>query len=388
MHMPSKKIVFISIPHIIVESEEARQERKNALPFVIASGNMEKSIVLDYSKSLESSPVKKGIFLKNISSLREKVKVLPADYEYIEESNQKVITHLRSYAPSVENPGAGEYYIDLTGTERLFGRELDTCGKILQKLKKTFGFTSCCGIGSTILIARLASEVAGAGGVYDIFDRSEKLFFPPLSIELLPDLSPSLKHELLMDYSIRRMGELLPFSKNNLIRLFGSEGKLLYNYSRGISRSTLIENKIEKKTENVLKSECIIDSENNDDTALRREFFKLVLELCSEMREECVVPQAAKIMVIYQDNYRYITAGKLKHPSFFEAALYEELVFYLNRALRRRVCIKKITLSFSRFTHPSLQLNLFNDTFRARELAKTFDLIRKRFGKKSIGYGA
>ena len=105
------------------------------------------------------------------------------------------------------------------------------------------------------------------------------------------------------------------------------------------------------------------------------------------MRRERVFPQSAKITVVYQDDYRYTTAGKLDQASFYEEQLYRELVFRLNRALKRRTCVKKIILAFSRFTAPSYQLNLFHDIYRTNELARAFDHIRRRFGKKSIGYG-
>ncbi|KPJ51611.1 hypothetical protein AMJ39_09595, partial [candidate division TA06 bacterium DG_24] len=60
---------------------------------------------------------------------------------------------------------------------------------------------------------------------------------------------------------------------------------------------------------------------------------------------------------------------------------------YLNRALKRRTCVKKIILALSHFTEPSCQLSLFHEAHRTSELAKAFDQIRQRFGKKSIGYG-
>ncbi len=379
----SKKIAFIFTPHIITESEEARADGEYGRPLIVVSRNVSRGIVLDYSRSLEGSSVRKGIFLKDLGPLREKSRVRAVDYECLEELNAGVVTSLKKYSPAVENPVLGEYFIDLTGTRRLFGREIETCGRILKELKTNFGLSACCGIGRTTLTARMAARVAGDGGVYEIFDAAEKIFFAPLSIEFLPGLSRPVKSELMKDYGIRRMGDLRPFSREDLVRLFGGEGRLLYDYSQGAARQNLIE----KKTEKALKRECIVSSEDNDDEAVRRTFFNLVLELCSLMREQRVIPLFAKITVVYQDNYRYVTAGRLKHPSFLEAALYGDLVFYLDRALRRRTCIKKLSLTLSRFSPASQQLSLFSDAPRSGELARAFDGIRKRFGKKSIGYG-
>ncbi len=379
-----KRIAFVYLPHIFAESEEKRENHLSDLPLIVVSGSSPKSIVLDYSKTLEGSVLKKGAFVKDIELLEKRIKVIAVDYDYVETVNQKVIQHLKNYSPSVENQKTGEYFLDLTGTRRLFGRELDTCGKIITELKHSFGFSAHIGIGSNVLIPRLASQVAGDGGIYDIFETAEGTFLSPLSVELLPDLSPSVIEELISNYNINSTGDLKVFSKSDLTCMFGREGMLLYSYSRGLSRNSLIE----KKTEKALKSEFTISSENNDDGSIRRYFFDMILELCIQMREEYVFPGAFEIVVVYQDNYRYSYRGRLRNPSFFERWLYKELLFYLNRALRRRTCIKRIVLSFSDFAAPSFQLALFHDTSRMGRLAGAFDLIRKRFGRRVIHYGA
>ncbi len=383
MRRLKKRIVFISIPHIFAESEESRRKNPPGLPLVIVSGNLSKSIVIDYSKGLAGSPVKKGVLLKSIASLRGKIGVLPADYEYVEKLNQKVMRRLKNYSPLVESPGTGEYCLDLTGTKKLFGRELDTCGKIINELKAALGLTSSIGIGSTTLISRMASQVAAGGSVYDIYKTSEALFLSPLSIGLCTEISGPVKKALSSNYNIHKLGELGVFTKNDLICMFGKEGETLYNYSRGLSRNRIIE----QSTEKVLEKSLIVNSESNDDGIVRRCFFSMILELCTKMREDCMFPRSFHIGVIYQDNYRYTHSGSLKDPSFFEKKLYEDLVIYVNRALARRTCIKKIILSFSHFTPSSLQLPLFGSNVRVERLTGAFDMVRKKFGKKYIRYG-
>ena len=374
-----------SLPLMIATTTQpkAPESRTKCVPLIIASGTQPKSVVLDYSRELEHTPIKKGQYIKDIAPFAEGAKVIPVDHEYIDELNRKVIGYLRNFSPIIENPSPGSYYIDLTGTRRLFGREIDTCGRVIQELK-ALGFTARCGVGSTTLVARLASEVAGDCAVYEVFEPSENLFITPLSITLLPDLPLPVQNELREDFNIRKIGELLGFSKNDLRSLFGNTGELLYEYSRGRARSTLNE----KKTEEALRWECVVNSESNDNRALRRRFFDMLVELCVTLRREQRVPRRAELTVVYRDNYRYITGGRLSHPSFFEEELYRELVFYLNRALQRRTSVKKFILCLSRFTTPSLQLELFENALKPTELSRACDLIRERYGSKAIAYGA
>jgi hypothetical protein len=131
-----------------------------------------------------------------------------------------------------------------------------------------------------------------------------------------------------------------------------------------------------------------VGSESNDDRFIRRSVFFMVTDLCRQMRRERLFPRAFCLRFVYRDNYHTVMAGKLKNPCFFEKPLYRELEVYLNRALKRRTCMKKITLSLSRFSAPFRQLSLFQDSFRMERLAGAFDLVEKRFGKNSLRYGA
>ncbi len=379
-----RRIVCIWIPHIFSEGEVRRNTALRGIPLVIVSGSRARSVVIDCSRVIEGSGVKKGAFLKDIAALRGKVRALPADYEYIEKLHKNLLEHLNLYSPFVEDTGPGEYYLDLTGTRKLFGREIDTCGKIMQELKSAFGFTSRMGIGSTLLVARLASRIAGFGSVYDISQTAERTFLSPLSVELLTDLSPEVRDELLYSYNIRSLGDLMLFSRDELTSMFGKDGALLYDCSRGFSRNTVVG----EKTEKVLKTELVVSSDSNDDGTLTRHLFSMILELCTLMRRERLFPRTFCLRVVYQDNYRVTAAGKLKTPSFLEKTLYKELEAHMKKALRRRTCVKKIILCFSNFITSSLQLSLFTDSAPTERLADAFDMIQNRFGKKYIRYGA
>jgi DNA polymerase-4 len=420
----TRRIAFVSIPHIFAESEEARgggpdspprhrppegkpeagpsehasgsPTAKNPahpaakdplLPLVIVSGSFPRGVIIDYSRALERSAVKRGAFVKSIEPFREKIRVLTADYEYVEEVHRRIVVLLKNYSPLVESPKAGHYYLDLTGTVRLFGRELDTCGRIIGEIGRTFGLHARVGIGSTTLVSRLAARVSGERGVYDVAAPSETLFLAPLGVELLPGVSLRAKRELLDAYNIRRIGDLEPFTREDLAGMFGREGETLYRCARNDDPSFARGRLLEKKTERILEQSLVVSSESNDDDALRRQFFSTVLALCARMREERVLPGAFGLKVIYQDNERRSFGGRLARPSSFEKDLYEALIDHVNQALKRRTCVKKFVLSFSRLVPDARQLELFRDELRTERLAGAFDTLQRRFGKGSIRYG-
>jgi len=392
------RILFIYIPHLLAESEEFRMYRsenparpsKNAPaehtvfhPLVIASGKASRSTVVDYSPCIEGKGIKKGMLLKDIPSNLNNVLILPQDYTLVEQMNKEVLELLNNYSPVVENPSAGEYFLDLTGTGKLLGREIDTSIKIMVQLKQRWGFSSCSGIGENIVVARLAALVAGCGGAFEIVEGSERLFLAPLSPALLPDISPEVKRELIFNFNLRSLGEVALLPGAELSAIFGKDGELLHLYSHGRGREKLFE----KKTQKSLNGTKTLSLASGSGTLLRRTLFSLLVELCSRMRKEGASPGKFCFEVIYIDGFRKTFRGRITPPSFFEKELYTILLPYTEKATERRVGIKKLSLAFSSFSPPSLQPDLFGDQLKTARLTGAFDHIKKRYGEKALCYG-
>jgi DNA polymerase-4 len=375
MNNLTRKIVFINIPHIFIEAEKLRRKWDESAPCAVASGDSGTSMIIDFSDSLRPG-IRKGMFLKNIE---EHVNIIKADYDYIKEINNMIIAYLRDYSIMVESNYFGEFYIDLTGTERLFGRIMDTCGKILRGLNDLYGFNAGIGIAGNKLIAYMASAIAGSNSVCEIFKHSENIFLAPLKIKDLPDVPDDVKRDIVSNYNIRIISELKAFSKSDLNALFKKHGDLLHEYSRNIAPDYITEKKKEKKLVRTL----VLSDTANDDRVIRRKFFHLMLDACVEMRRENIFPLIFALKIIYKDDYEYSRSRGIDNPTFMEKKIYGVLLPYLNDALSRRICIKRIKLSFSDFIPAAIQESLFHDN-RDLNLCRAFDSIRDKFGKRAI----
>ena len=56
---------------------------------------------------------------------------------------------LRQYSPDVEQYSVDEAYVDMTGTEGLWGEPLIVAGRIKNQIRDTLGFTVNIGISET-----------------------------------------------------------------------------------------------------------------------------------------------------------------------------------------------------------------------------------------------
>jgi len=376
----NRKIVFIYIPRFFLESERLRRKWAEDALCVIASGEAKTSMIIDISGSLSGMNIRRGMLLKDIRHLKSDINVIIVDYEYIKEMNDTVIAYLKDYSAVIESSNFGEFYIDLTGTERLFGRTIDTCGRIISGLKERYGFECRAGIAGNKLISYIASKMTEGASVYEIYRHAENIFLSPARISYLPDIPAEVKSEISSAYNIQTMRELSAFSPSDLNAMFRKHGSLLYSYSRNIAPDFLSA----KAEAGTLGKILVLSDTANDDAIIRRKFFHLVSELCVLMRKGNIFPLYFDLKVIYKDEYKYAKSKKIDTPTFIDRTLYALLLPHLDAALTRRTSIKKIILTFFRFIPAVIQETLFFNDNKDLKLCRAFDSIREKYGTRGI----
>lgn len=83
-----------------------------------------------------------------------------------EEISYKIMQIFRDYSPDVEQMSIDEAFIDLTGTEKLFGEPWQTAQKIKARVKAETGLTVSIGLARTKYLAKIASGYKKPDGFY------------------------------------------------------------------------------------------------------------------------------------------------------------------------------------------------------------------------------
>ncbi|MBQ1661644.1 MAG: DNA polymerase IV, partial [Treponema sp.] len=79
------------------------------------------------------------------------------NYARYSEKSQEVMSVFSNYSPTVIQISVDEAFIDLTGTERLFGNPLGVAKKIKAEVKEKTGLTVSVGLAPTMYLAKIAS---------------------------------------------------------------------------------------------------------------------------------------------------------------------------------------------------------------------------------------
>jgi nucleotidyltransferase/DNA polymerase involved in DNA repair len=98
---------------------------------------------------------------------------------------ERVREVLLGFSPTVEFVSVSEAYVELTGLEKIHGPLLDAATRMRAAVAEKTGVSVSIGIGTSKLLARIASGCAGPAGILLVFPGNERPFLREMGAGLL-----------------------------------------------------------------------------------------------------------------------------------------------------------------------------------------------------------
>ena len=153
--------------------------------------------------------------------------------ERYREYSHKVYDVLRGFSPLVEMASIDEAYLDMTGTERLYGPPLRAAHLLHERMKQATGLNCSIGIAASRLVAKISSDQAKPNGVLWVIPGQEAAFLAPLDVRKVPGVG-KVTEKNLHAVGIRKVGDLARLDEAFLEQRFGKWGLALAGKSRGL----------------------------------------------------------------------------------------------------------------------------------------------------------
>ena len=304
--------------------------------------------------------------------------------------SREIRLQLQRLAPIVQAASIDEFYLDITGTERLFRESLEgTAERIRATVLESTEISVSIGGGTRRMIAKLASQFAKPGGVHIVPPGEEANFMRRLDLADIPGVGPALVHEL------RRRGlvhieDALGVDQEWLERWFGTHrGRWLYRRMRGLDSSRVDHGERRKS----ISSERTFSRDLDSDEALERSLLQLSTSVGRTLRKAGLRTRTIAVKVRDSD-FKTRSRARTTPQSLESDGTLFTLARELLRELRtvRRTPVRLLGVGLTNFTTGTdpEQLGMFDDddegleTERGRTLGKAVDSLRERFGDHSI----
>ena len=309
--------------------------------------------------------------------------IAPEHHRYSEIS-ERVMAIFHSYTPLVEPISLDEAFLDVTGSQKLFGTGREIAAKIRKQVEKEEGITCSVGLAQSKFIAKLASQHCKPNGMLEIKADRILEFLHPLPVRAIWGVGPKTA-ESLERLGLHTVSDIAHTPRATLIRALGeSTGASLYELAWGRDYRDVIPDEPEKSIGN---EETFSEDLDNPEEILR-EFLRMTEKATARLRERSLFAKTISIKIKFAD-FSSLTRSKTVPIAIDNTHDTYEVVKALYLALRNDGArIRLVGVSFSQLQEGApVQLELGARERGWREADTAIDRAQARFGRGSVRPG-
>lgn len=309
--------------------------------------------------------------------------IAPEHHRYSEIS-ERVMAIFHSYTPLVEPISLDEAFLDVTGSQKLFGTGREIAAKIREQVEKEEGITCSVGLAQSKFIAKLASQHCKPNGLLEIKPDRILEFLHPLPVRAIWGVGPKTA-ESLERLGLHTVSDIAHTPRATLIRALGdATGASLYELAWGRDYRDVIPDEPEKSIGN---EETFSEDLDNPEEILR-EFLRMTEKATARLRERSLFAKTISIKIKFAD-FSSLTRSKTVPIAIDNTHDTYEVVKALYLALRNEGArIRLVGVSFSHLqVGAPVQLELGARERGWREADSAIDRAQARFGRGSVRPG-
>ncbi|MFQ5806494.1 MAG: DNA polymerase IV [Phycisphaerae bacterium] len=316
---------------------------------------------------------------------RQAIVVRPRMERYAEVSRQ-VFEILRQFTPLVEPLSIDEAFLDVTGSERLFGPTEQVARELKRRIHADTKLTASVGVAPNKFLAKLASDLQKPDGLVVVPPDGVPGFLAPLPIERLWGVGKATL-ERFEELRVHTFADARRLTQSELRRQFGEAGEHFYRLVRGDDERPVVPDREAKS----ISHEQTFAIDITDPEHLRGVLLSQTEDVARRLRRHNMLARTVFIKIRRYDFHTVTRRTTLDRPTdqtdtIWRAAadLFEKWV----RAGAQPVRLLGVGVA-QFFAADGQQLGLFDQDIasRRRSLDRTLDQIRERFGKDAIARG-
>ncbi|CAN5126907.1 DNA polymerase IV [soil metagenome] len=290
----------------------------------------------------------------------------------------------RRFTPAVEPVSIDEAYLDLSGTERLFGPPAETAGRIRVAIRAETRLPASMGLATSKVVAKIASDLAKPEGFLNVWPGREAAFLAPLPIERMPGIGPATRARL-AEFNLRTLGDLARLDPEFLEGVLGAWGPELLARARGEDSNGVAARERPKS----VSRECTFGEDTDDAAFCEAVLVSLSERACRDLRGHRLTARTVTLKLRYRDFTTVTRSATLATPTDSDRMVAAVLRDLFRAAYARRVRVRLLGAGLSNLVGAAPQLDLFAEprALAWERLLAPLDRLRARYGAESVRSG-
>ena len=374
----------LSIIHVDLDAFFAAVEQRDhpelrGKPVIVGGDPQSRGVVSTCSYEARKFGVHSAMPLRTALQLCPNGIFVPVDGAKYQRVSRDVMGVLRRFTPAVEQVSIDEAFLDVAGSEALFGDAPEIAHRIKREVVETTGLTVSVGVATNKLIAKVGSDLRKPDGLVVVEPGQEAAFLAPLEIRRLWGIGPKTA-ERLHGLGVRTIGELAALPVEALGRALGDHGATLHDRALGIDFDPVTGGGEAAKS---VSHETTFAVDVTDAAEIERTLLALTEGVSARLRSAGI--RAGTVAVKIRDSqFRTITRQRsLPEPSDLTDTIWRVAVELARPEVRGKK-IRLLGVSATQLGAPE-QIGMFEVVDeRARRVVDATDAVRRRFGDRAV----
>lgn len=357
------------------------------VPSVVAGDKASRhSIILAKSIPAKKYGIQTGEPLFQALEKCPELVVIPPDYGLYVQASRHFVDMLRQFSPAVEQYSIDEAWVDMTGTQRLWGPPRLAAELMRRRINEELGFTVNIGISSNKLLAKMAGDFEKPNKVHTLFpEEMEAKFFPlPVRDLFLVGAKTERKLQTLGIYTI---GDLASADVRVVKKRLGKQGELLWHFANGRNAEAVTPEPAENKGYGNATTTA-------HDVVTHEEAYQVLLSLCetvaTRLRRDGKCGSCVSIHLRTNEFRHFSHQCVLRGATNITSEIFEAACRLFDEAWDRITPLRQLGVQITRLSgEPYQQFDFFSGLSpqqfeRKLRLDETVDALRDKYGEDIV----
>lgn len=305
----------------------------------------------------------------------------PPNYNLYQRCSDAFMGILRRYTDIVEQYSIDEAYMNMTGTERLFGTPVMVASEIRECIHRELGFTVNIGISSNKILAKMTSDFQKPNKIHTLWpdEISSKMWKLPVGDLFFVGRATNKK---LANMGIHTIGELANTNPMLLKSHLKKHGEIIWNFANGIDTQSVIEEPVPNKG---YGNSTTISFDVTDAETAKKVLLSLSETVGTRLRADNVKIESVSVGIRDCNLAYYGHQMKLQSITNITNEIHAATCQLFDE-MWNGIPIRHLGIHTQVTNEDTRQLSLFNmiDYEKQERMDRAIDEIRKKYGSDSI----
>ncbi|MGO9010554.1 MAG: DNA polymerase IV [Bryobacteraceae bacterium] len=385
-----KTFFHLDMDAFFVSVEELFDPALKGKPVVVGGRPNERGVVSAASYAARRFGVHSAMPLRTAYKLCPQAIFVDGHPERYREYSHKVYDVLCGFTPLVEMASIDEAYLDVTGTQRLYGPPLRAAHLLHERVHAATSLNCSIGVAASRLVAKICSDQAKPNGVLWVVPSREAAFLAPLDVRRIPGVGKVSENNL-HSLGIRKVGDLAKLDEAFLEQRFGKWGLALAGKAQGLDAGGWFDTEIgAEEGPKSISHEHTFNEDTADVAHLEATLAKLSEMVGRRLREHGLSARTIQLKLRYTDFSTITRAQTVARPTALDTELFEEIRALFHRNWKKGATVRLLGVHVSGWAEEQAQMDLLDDRRHERwqRALAAADHMRDRFGESAVSLAA